>query len=91
VRAQINTDDAGGVPGNAHNLKAIAITLGNTPARCAGCGTQGCVCPPTRRRGGAYTAAAVTGWELEVAGLVLYLVYDWDEVTGDGDLRMAVE
>ena len=31
------------------------------------------------------------GWELEVAGLALYLVYDWDEVTGVGDLRMAVE
>ena len=26
-------------------------------------------------------------WELELAGFALYLGYDWDEVTGDGDLR----
>jgi hypothetical protein len=31
------------------------------------------------------------GWELEVAGFALYLGYDWDEVTGDGDLRLAAE
>src|ERR1700722_2167778 len=29
------------------------------------------------------------GWELELAGFALYLGYDWDEVTGDGGLRMA--
>ena len=28
-------------------------------------------------------------WELELAGFALYLGYDWDEVTGDGDLRLA--
>ena len=28
-------------------------------------------------------------WELELAGFALYLGYDWDEVTGDGDLCMA--
>jgi hypothetical protein len=31
------------------------------------------------------------GWELELAGFALYLGYDWEEVTGDGDLRLAVE
>jgi hypothetical protein len=31
------------------------------------------------------------GWELELAGFALYLGYDWDEVTGDGDLRLAAE
>jgi hypothetical protein len=31
------------------------------------------------------------GWELELAGFALYLGYDWDEVTGDGGLRMAAE
>jgi hypothetical protein len=31
------------------------------------------------------------GWELELAGFALYLGYDWDEVTGDGDLLLAVE
>ena len=30
-------------------------------------------------------------WELELAGFALYLGYDWDEVTGDGDLRLAAE
>jgi hypothetical protein len=30
-------------------------------------------------------------WELELAGFALYLGYDWEEVTGDGDLRLAVE
>ena len=29
------------------------------------------------------------GWELELAGFALYLGYDWDEVTGDADLRLA--
>jgi hypothetical protein len=29
------------------------------------------------------------GWELELAAFALYLGYDWDEVTGDGDLRVA--
>jgi hypothetical protein len=28
---------------------------------------------------------------LELAGFALYLGYDWDEVTGDGDLRLAAE
>jgi hypothetical protein len=31
------------------------------------------------------------GWELELAGFALYLGYDWDEVTGDGDLLLAVD
>ncbi len=31
------------------------------------------------------------GWELDLAALALYLGYDWEEVTGDGDLRLAVE
>jgi hypothetical protein len=31
------------------------------------------------------------GWELELAAFALYLGYDWDEVTGDGDLRLAAE
>jgi hypothetical protein len=31
------------------------------------------------------------GWELELAGFTLYLGYDWDEVTGDGDLRLAAK
>ncbi|MBV9642365.1 MAG: two pore domain potassium channel family protein [Verrucomicrobia bacterium] len=31
------------------------------------------------------------GWELELARFALYLGYDWDEVTGDGDLRLAAE
>ena len=31
------------------------------------------------------------GWELELAGFALYLGYDWDEVTGDADLRLAAE
>jgi hypothetical protein len=31
------------------------------------------------------------GWELELAGFALYLGYDWDEVTGDGGLRVAAE
>jgi hypothetical protein len=31
------------------------------------------------------------GWQLELAGFALYLGYDWEEVTGDGDLRLAVE
>jgi Ion channel len=31
------------------------------------------------------------GWELELAAFSLYLGYDWEEVTGDGDLRLAVE
>ncbi|HXM03441.1 MAG TPA: potassium channel family protein [Chthoniobacterales bacterium] len=31
------------------------------------------------------------GWELELAGFALYLGYDWDEVTGDGDLRLAAK
>jgi hypothetical protein len=31
------------------------------------------------------------GWELELAGFALYLGYDWDEVTGDGDLQVAAE
>jgi hypothetical protein len=31
------------------------------------------------------------GWELELAGFALFLGYDWDEVTGDGDLRAAAE
>jgi hypothetical protein len=31
------------------------------------------------------------GWELELARFALYLGYDWDEVTGDGDLRVAAE
>jgi hypothetical protein len=31
------------------------------------------------------------GWELELAGFSLYLGYDWDEVTGDSDLRVAAE
>jgi hypothetical protein len=31
------------------------------------------------------------GWELELAGFDLYLGYDWEEVTGDGDLRLAAE
>ena len=31
------------------------------------------------------------GWELELAGFALYLGYDWDEVSGDGDLRLAAE
>lgn len=31
------------------------------------------------------------GWELELAGFALYLGYDWEEVTGDGDLRLAAE
>ena len=30
-------------------------------------------------------------WELELAGFALYLGYDWDEVSGDGDLRLAAE
>jgi hypothetical protein len=30
-------------------------------------------------------------WELELAAFALYLGYDWEEVTGDGDLRLAVE
>jgi hypothetical protein len=30
-------------------------------------------------------------WELELAGFALYLGYDWDEVSGDGDLRLATE
>jgi len=37
--------------------------------------------------------AANTGGnrELELAGFAFYLGYDWEEVTGDGDLRLAVE
>jgi Ion channel len=31
------------------------------------------------------------GWELELAAFALYLGYDWDEVTGDDDLRLAAE
>jgi hypothetical protein len=31
------------------------------------------------------------GWELELAAFALYLGYDWDEVTGDGGLRVATE
>jgi Ion channel len=31
------------------------------------------------------------GWELELAGFALFLGYDWDEVTGDGGLRLAAE
>ena len=31
------------------------------------------------------------GWELELAAFALYLGYDWDEVTGDGGLRVAAE
>jgi Ion channel len=31
------------------------------------------------------------GWELELAAFALYLGYDWDAVTGDGDLRLAAE
>ncbi|MBV9997610.1 MAG: two pore domain potassium channel family protein [Verrucomicrobia bacterium] len=31
------------------------------------------------------------GWELELAGFALFLGYDWDEVTGDSDLRTAAE
>jgi hypothetical protein len=31
------------------------------------------------------------GWELELAGFALYLGYDWDEVTGDGNLSVATE
>ncbi|MBV9391788.1 MAG: two pore domain potassium channel family protein [Verrucomicrobia bacterium] len=31
------------------------------------------------------------GWELELAGFALFLGYDWDEVTGDSDLRLATE
>ena len=30
-------------------------------------------------------------WELELTGFASYLSYDWDEVTGDGDLRLAAE
>jgi hypothetical protein len=30
-------------------------------------------------------------WERELAGFALYLGYDWDEVTGDGDLCIAAE
>jgi hypothetical protein len=29
--------------------------------------------------------------KLELAAFALYLGYDWDEVTGDGDLRLATE
>jgi len=31
------------------------------------------------------------GWELELASFALYLGYDWDEVTGDGGLRVAAD
>jgi hypothetical protein len=31
------------------------------------------------------------GLELELAGFALYLGYDWDEVTGDGNLSVATE
>jgi hypothetical protein len=31
------------------------------------------------------------GWELELAGFALYLGYDWDEVTGDGNMSVATE
>ena len=31
------------------------------------------------------------GWELELAKFALYLGYDWDEVTGDGNLSVATE
>jgi hypothetical protein len=31
------------------------------------------------------------GWELELARFSLYLGYDWDEITGDSDLRLAAE
>jgi hypothetical protein len=30
-------------------------------------------------------------WERELAGFALHLGYVWDEVTGDGDLRIAAE
>jgi hypothetical protein len=31
------------------------------------------------------------GWELQLAGFALYLGYDWDEITGDDNLRLAAE
>jgi hypothetical protein len=31
------------------------------------------------------------GWEQQLAGFALFLGYDWDEVTGDRDLRLAAE
>jgi len=31
------------------------------------------------------------GWEQQLAGFALFLGYDWDEVTGDSDLRLALE
>jgi hypothetical protein len=41
--------------------KSLRAGANVTGVQCAGCGTQGCVCPLTRRRAGASTAAVTAG------------------------------